>query len=220
MLTFFSSGGGYPTEIVMITQNTFWGVLDAVAERNGMALSTLGKRIGMDKTSLLPSKRVVNGEMRWPSTKTLADVLNGMNVSVDEFAGILTGRKISFNEKLPAITLSSVMAGRAYRKDGEKNDSAWEAIEHPMAEAMDVWVLIVDRAMPGLKEGSKMFLRDNTEIRSGDTVLVASENFSGIAKMRRMTATTTAVTSTANNEEILIPSNEVRHISRVQLVEV
>jgi len=54
-----------------------WRALDTLAAENGLSASGLAKRSGLDPTTFNPSKRrMPDGRARWPSTESLAKVLN------------------------------------------------------------------------------------------------------------------------------------------------
>ena len=59
-----------------------WRALDTLAAEHGMSASGLAKRSGLDATTFNRSKRTMpDGRARWPSTESLAKVLNVENIA-------------------------------------------------------------------------------------------------------------------------------------------
>jgi hypothetical protein len=203
----------------MISQETFWGVFDEIAKRNGIALSAMSVQTGLDKTSLLPSKRHHNGEMRWPSTETLARVLNGMGMTERELAEILAGNAITtYTTGVPATTMSRLISKKAFNDNGERKLDAWEVVDLPIADS-DTWVVMVDRHQPDIRDNAQVMVSDKSEIRPGDRVLVVSDAFTGFGKLRRQTATTTVIQDTETGDDHILQTPEVQKLSRVLWVE-
>ena len=74
----------------MITEKKFWIGIDTLAEREGLSLSALGLKAGLDSTYLNPSKRITKeGKARWPSTSSLAKILNCTGTSLTEFVQLI-----------------------------------------------------------------------------------------------------------------------------------
>ena len=63
-----------------------WRALDTLAAENGLSASGLAKRSGLDATTFNPSKRrMPDGRARWPSTESLAKVLDATGASLEAF---------------------------------------------------------------------------------------------------------------------------------------
>ena len=68
-----------------------WRGLDQLAHANGLSVSGLAKRAGLDATAFNKSKRVSkDGRPRWPSTESLSRALNAVGVGFAEFAALVT----------------------------------------------------------------------------------------------------------------------------------
>ena len=71
-----------------------WRALDTLAAENGLSASGLAKRSGLDATTFNPSKRrMPDGRARWPSTESLAKVLNATGASLEAFTTLVTGAR-------------------------------------------------------------------------------------------------------------------------------
>src|ERR1700757_5224760 len=71
-----------------------WRALDTLAAENGLSASGLAKRAGLDPTTFNPSKRrMPDGRARWPSTESLAKVLNATGAELSAFSALVTGAR-------------------------------------------------------------------------------------------------------------------------------
>lgn len=74
----------------MFTHEQVWCAIEAIAQAQGLSLSSLSKRAGLDPTSFNPSKRHgPDGRERWPSTQTLSRVLKAVDMDLREFADLI-----------------------------------------------------------------------------------------------------------------------------------
>src|SRR5690554_3079675 len=70
----------------MLSHRALWEALDALAERHGLSTSGLAKLAGLDATAFNPSKRISkDGRERWPSTESIAKVLEATSESFEGF---------------------------------------------------------------------------------------------------------------------------------------
>ncbi|MBQ8255660.1 MAG: hypothetical protein IJY99_01705 [Alphaproteobacteria bacterium] len=73
----------------MLTHDQIWGALDSIAQSKSISVSQLAIVSGLDSTAFNKSKRIdTNGKLRYPSTHTLAKVLNKNNITIAAFAKI------------------------------------------------------------------------------------------------------------------------------------
>src|SRR6201986_3946044 len=84
----------------MRSHGQIWGAIDGLAERHDLTPSGLARRAGLDPTSFNKSKRLsVDGRLRWPSTESIAKVLDATGASMEEFLGFM--RPISTAGSIP-----------------------------------------------------------------------------------------------------------------------
>src|SRR5579875_22529 len=71
-----------------------WRAIDTLAAEHGMSASGLAKRSGLDATTFNPSKRTMpDGRARWPSTESLAKILDATGVTLDAFSNLVSGAR-------------------------------------------------------------------------------------------------------------------------------
>ena len=77
----------------MITNEKVWKALDRVAREHGLTGGGLARAAELDQTIFNPSKRRAKGtgRPRWPSSETIAKVLNVTGLSMTEFGAMVDG---------------------------------------------------------------------------------------------------------------------------------
>ena len=77
----------------MITNDKIWKALDRVAREHGLTGGGLARAAELDLTIFNPSKRRAKGtgRARWPSSETIAKVLNVTGLSMSEFGAMVDG---------------------------------------------------------------------------------------------------------------------------------
>ena len=76
----------------MFSHDSVWAAIDALAERNSLSASGLARRAGLDPTTFNKSKRYASdGRARWPSTESLAKVMEATGATFDEFTRLIRG---------------------------------------------------------------------------------------------------------------------------------
>ena len=77
----------------MLSHDRVWAAIDALAERYSLSASGLAKRAGLDSTAFNKSKRLSSdGRPRWPSTESLAKIIEATGASLDELFALIEGR--------------------------------------------------------------------------------------------------------------------------------
>ncbi|TIO63069.1 MAG: helix-turn-helix transcriptional regulator, partial [Mesorhizobium sp.] len=70
----------------MLSHDRVWAAIDALAERYSLSASGLARRAGLDSTAFNKSKRLSSdGRPRWPSTESLAKIIEATGASLEEF---------------------------------------------------------------------------------------------------------------------------------------
>jgi phage repressor protein C with HTH and peptisase S24 domain len=75
---------------MMLTHRKIWQAIDTVAENCGLTASGLARKCGLDPTTLNVSKRTgPDGRERWPSTQTIAKVLEVAEMDLKTFGELV-----------------------------------------------------------------------------------------------------------------------------------
>jgi hypothetical protein len=74
-----------------LTHSRVWNAIDALARRYHLSPSGLAKRAGLDPTAFNKSKRITGeGRPRWPTTESIAKVLEATGASFEDFTALVT----------------------------------------------------------------------------------------------------------------------------------
>jgi phage repressor protein C with HTH and peptisase S24 domain len=78
-------------EETMDSEHTrIWNTIDKIAYINGISVSALAKKAGLDATAFNKSKRFYpSGKFRWPSTESICKVMRATGISWEQFCKYL-----------------------------------------------------------------------------------------------------------------------------------
>ncbi len=80
----------------MFSHADIWSAIDLLAKNAQLTPSGLARRAGLDPTTFNKSKRyAADGRPRWPSTESLAKILEVTATDMVTFARLVEGRKQS-----------------------------------------------------------------------------------------------------------------------------
>jgi phage repressor protein C with HTH and peptisase S24 domain len=185
----------------MFSHKQVWAAIDTIAERYGLSASGLAKKSGLDPTSFNPSKRNgPDGRPRWPTTESVANLLNASGASVEEFTDLLTGRKGQppKRKQLPLLGFAQAGKGGFFDDSGFPVGNGWEEIEVPGVTDATAYALEItgDSMMPVYREGDTIIVSPNATVRKGDRVVVRTADGQVMAKiMQRQTSKTLELAS-------------------------
>jgi phage repressor protein C with HTH and peptisase S24 domain len=203
-----------------LTHDQIWSALDALAERYGLSASGLAKKAGLDATSFNKSKRVAaDGHLRWPSTESIAKVLDATNASVDEFIALVTMKQGRSQQPLPLIGYAQAGAGGFFDDGGYPAGNGWDEVNFPGIEDKQSYALEVsgDSMMPLYREGDRLIIAPNESIRVGDRVVVKTLDGEVMAKeLKRQTAKVIELRSVnPAHEDVTLPMERVAWMARI-----
>ncbi len=168
-----------------LDHSQIWFGLDALARREGLTPSGLARRAGLDSTAFNPSKRFGPGPAarpRWPSTESLAAVLEVTGLSLGEFAALA-------RDAGPAPTtplLGMAQAGRdGFFDVAGLPTGAWDVTPLPGPTPERFALRIVgDSMLPLYREGDTVIVdRGEPRLRAGDRVVARTRSGEVMAKV-------------------------------------
>lgn len=175
----------------MLSHERVWAAIDALAERYSLSASGLAKRAGLDSTAFNKSKRLAaDGRPRWPSTESLAKIMEATGASLDEFMALVSGR--ADTDALPAQRPTVPLVGFAQAGAGGFFDDAgfpaghgWDLIELPAQSTASSYALKVhgDSMLPLYRNGDVLIVEPGATVRKGDRVVVKTSGGEVMAKV-------------------------------------
>ncbi len=160
-----------------------WRAIDTLAAESGLSASGLAKRSGLDATTFNPSKRrMPDGRARWPSTESLAKVLDATGASLESFTALVSGARALASSaaarivarRVPLIGLAQA-GGEGYFDDGGfPVGGGWDEVSLPEIADANAYALEIsgDSMEPVFRDGDLVIVSPSAPIRRGDRVVV------------------------------------------------
>ena len=177
----------------MLSHARIWAAIDRLAERYGLSASGLARKSGLDATSFNRSKRTSpDGRDRWPSTESIAKILNATGASLDEFMRLIDPGVGGMKTTIPLIGMTQAGAGRFFTDEGmPAGGPGWEEVEFPDLSNEKVFALEVqgESMQPLYRDGDVLIVSPTANARKGDRVVVRTTTGEVMAKeLKRRTA--------------------------------
>ncbi len=181
----------------MLSHGQIWAAIDRLAERKKLTASGLARRAGLDPTTFNRSKRVAaDGRERWPSTESLAKILQATGTSIGEFLGLLgerprRARTEASLRQVPLLGLAQAGAGGFFDDGGFPAGQGWDQINYPGPNGDGAYALEVtgDSMTPLYRNGDVIIVSPSADCRRGDRVVVKTTEGEVMAKiLQRKTA--------------------------------
>jgi phage repressor protein C with HTH and peptisase S24 domain len=184
----------------MLSHKRIWAAIDALAERNDLSPSGLAKRAGLDSTTFNKSKRfAADGRPRWPSTESLAKIMEATGSSLDEFMGLVRDGETPAAtaamplsrmgavplREVPLIGMAQAGAGGYFDDAGFPAGQGWETVAFPGADLDEgAYALEItgDSMLPLYREGDIIIVSPTGQVRRGDRVVVKTRGGEVMAK--------------------------------------
>lgn len=168
-----------------------WRAIDTLAAENGLSASGLAKRSGLDPTTFNPSKRrMPDGRNRWPSTESVAKVLNATGASLEAFTALVSGAR-TLNatptrpaRRIPLIGLAQAGGDGFFDDGGFPVGGGWDEVSLPEITDPNAYALEIsgDSMEPVYRDGDMVIISPTAPIRRGDRVVVRTTRGEVMAK--------------------------------------
>jgi phage repressor protein C with HTH and peptisase S24 domain len=166
-----------------------WRALDTLAAEYGLSASGLAKRSGLDATTFNPSKRrMPDGRARWPSTESLAKVLDATGASLEMFTSLVTGSATVVSarpqRRIPLLGLAQAGGDGFFDDAGFPVGGSWDEVTLPEIGDPHAYALeIAGESMePVFRDGDMVVISPAAPIRRGDRVVARTINGEVMAK--------------------------------------
>jgi phage repressor protein C with HTH and peptisase S24 domain len=175
----------------MLSHKQIWGAIDALAARHGHSPSGLAKAAGLDPTTFNKSKRLGPlGRLRWPSTESLALILDATGASLDDFVALMSRGGLRGTKPLPLMKLKDAAKKRAFDKEGRPAGNAWGKFAFPDLDDRTAFALEIsnDGAAPVFQIGDVVVVSPAAKVRRNDCVVVRGKDGCSVMRFVRQTA--------------------------------
>ncbi|MDV4153370.1 MULTISPECIES: S24 family peptidase [Rhizobium] len=186
----------------MLSHNQIWEALDRLAERHELTPSGLARRAGLDPTSFNKSKRLsADGRLRWPSTESIAKVLDATGASMEQFLAFMrpdaglskppAGPKENAfppqGGSIPLLGFAQAGAGGFFDDGGFPAGQGWDVVEFPAAPSQKAGVYALEvqgeSMMPLYRDGDVLIVEPGAQVRRNDRVVVRTNEGEVMAKV-------------------------------------
>lgn len=205
-----------------LTHARVWSAIDALARRYGLSPSGLAKRAGLDPTSFNKSKRVTgDGRPRWPTTESIAKVLDATGASVDDFTALVTADRARRNpaQPIPLIGMTQAGGGGLFDDGGFPVGGGWDQIRFPRVDDDNAYALEVtgDSMEPLYRDGDILIVSPNAAPRKGDRVVLRTTDGEVMAKVlvRRTAKTIVFASLNPAHPNLVFPVDRIDWIARI-----
>jgi len=222
----------------MLKHETIWAAIDALAERNGLTPSALARKAGLDPTAFNPSKRSsADGRARWPSTESIAKVLDATGASLEEFTAAVNnplsrlvppgsrgvagkaGIHLALARQVPLLGFAQAGVGGFFEDGGYPAGSGWDEIDLPALEEDGSYALEVqgDSMLPLYRNGDIVIVSPAERIRKGDRIVVKTSNGEVMAKiLKRRTASQVELMSlNPDHQDHVLALSDIEWMARI-----
>lgn len=175
-----------------------WRAIDTLAAENGLSPSGLARKAGLDPTSFnLSKRRTQDGRLRWPSTESLAKLLQATGAKLEDFTALVMGARAirdsraKGRSKIPLIGMAQAGEQGFFDDGGYPAGAGWDEVELPSTGDANAYALSIsgDSMAPVYREGDSIIVSPAAPVRVGDRVVARSADGAVMAKqLRRRTS--------------------------------
>ena len=159
----------------MLSHAQIWQAIDRLAATRNMTASGLARAAGLDPTTFNRSKRMsAAGKARWPSTESLAKILEATGTSFDDFVHFVDSTVRREITRIPVIGLAQAGSDGYFDDGGFPAGTGWEEVAFPDIEDANAYALEVsgDSMLPLFRDGDTVIVSPSEQVRRGDRVVV------------------------------------------------
>jgi phage repressor protein C with HTH and peptisase S24 domain len=208
----------------MLSHARIWAAIDELASRHDLSPSGLARRAGLDPTTFNRAKRVAaDGRPRWPSTESIAKILQATGERLEEFLDLLKyrgGKNESGALRLvPLLGFAQAGAGGFFDDGGFPAGQGWDEVAFPGPTSDAAYALEVsgDSMLPLYRNGDIIVVSPTTLCRKGDRIVLRTRDGEVMAKiLERKTARSVEVRSlNPEHKNRVFPVGEVDWMARI-----
>ena len=212
----------------MLSHEQVWAAIDALAERHALSVSGLARRAGLDSTAFNKSKRhSADGRPRWPSTESLAKILEATGASFSELielvedsrAGVAQSTPRRASSTLPMMGFAQAGTGGYFDDAGFPVGQGLEEIDAPAEAGEGAYALKVsgDSMMPLYRDGDILIVQPGASLRKGDRVVARTRGGEIMAKVlaARTSETVTLMSLNPVYPDRALPLVEIEWMARI-----
>jgi len=205
----------------MLRHSDIWRAIDRLAKEHGLSASGLARWSGLDPTTFNKSKRVTReGKLRWPSTESVAKILQATGATLGEFVSYVTdGAGGGVYRNLPLIGLAQAGSDGYFDENGLPTGSRWDEIPFPDVGDPHAYALEIsgNSLEPVYRDGDILIVAPRANIRRGHRVVIKTRDGEVmVTSLRRRSARKLELQSLVHvREEHTVGADDVEWVARI-----
>ena len=205
----------------MLRHEDVWRGIDRLAAKYGMSPSGLARRAGLDPTTFNKSKRITkDGKQRWPSTESLAKILDATGASLAEFVSQLgEDSAATLAQRLPVIAYGQAGEKGHFDDSGFPAGKGWDEVLFPRVRDPHAYALEIggDGLAPVYRDGDILVVSPEASLRRGDRVVVKTRAGEVMARrLARQSARRVELASlNGRDAERVLETDDIAWMSRI-----
>ncbi|BCP51680.1 DNA-binding protein [Kaistia sp. 32K] len=211
----------------MLSHERIWAAIDRLAARNELTASGLARKAGLDPTTFNRSKRIaVDGRPRWPSTESIAKILEATGEQLDAFLDLMLAKRMAppvsaaLLRHVPLLGFAQAGAGGFFDDGGFPAGQGWDEVAIPEARAEEgnyALKISGDSMMPLYRDGDVIIVSPTARCRRGDRVVVRTREGEVMAKVleRKTTRTVELLSLNPEHPNRQIATREIDWMARI-----
>ena len=208
-----------PARTTDLTHERLWAAIDAIAAGHGLSPSALARRAGLSSTAFNKSKRVtVDGRPRWPSTESIAKVLEATGAGLAELVRLVVGADPARTAAPVGIPFRDEPVWPSGFAEDPRGDPPVGALFPAGSEAgLFAHRLDAETAAPLYRPGDVLIVSTAVPLARGDRVLVRTAD-GGLAVrlfLARNGRSSEFAVPTGRRRRLRLPAADVLWIARI-----
>ena len=205
----------------MLRHSDIWRSIDRLATAHGLSPSGLAKIAGLDPTTFNKSKRITReGKLRWPSTESIAKILEATGAPLDELVSYISETAVQPSYRnFPIIGFAQAGAEGYFDDAGYPVGAGWDEIPFPDVGDPQAYSLEIsgNSMEPIYRDGDIIIVAPHANIRRGDRVVLKTREGEVMAKqlLRRTARKYELQSLNPEHKDRSIPIEDVEWIARI-----
>ena len=205
----------------MLTHKAIWKAIDELAASHGLSTSGLARRGGLDPTAFNVSKRHSrDGKPRWPSSESIAKILDATGASIDDFARLCGGGDMAQAiRRVPVIGMAQAGAKGFFDDGGYPVGNGWDEVAFPDLGDPNAFALEItgDSMEPVYRDGDLIVVSPAAGIRRRDRVVLKTTDGEVMAKVlvRRTAKAVELASLNPAHPNLVFPVERIDWIARI-----
>jgi phage repressor protein C with HTH and peptisase S24 domain len=208
----------------MLSHARIWAAIDELASRHELSPSGLARRAGLDPTTFNRSKRVAaDGRPRWPSTESIAKVLQATGERLEGFLDLMKHRSTknegSALRHVPLLGFAQAGAGGFFDDGGFPAGQGWDEVAFPGPTGDAAYALEVsgDSMLPLYRDGDIIVVSPTAVCRKGDRIVLRTSDGEVMAKIleRKTTRSVEVRSLNTDHKNRVFPVGDIDWMARI-----